>query len=85
MAGSLNPEKVREAALKVNRPWKDSALGMGARFAPPGHPMAGQNLEATQFIYQWQDEKLVGLYPDNIAMGKLQLPMPTWDQRKKMK
>ncbi len=83
LAGSLEPEKVREAALKVNRSWKDSVLGMGGRYAPPGHPMAGQNLEATQFVYQWQNEKLVGLYPEYIATGKLQMPMPTWDQRKK--
>lgn len=84
-AGSLDPEKVREAALKVNRSWQDSAIGMGARYAPPGDPMAGQNLEATQVVYQWQNEQLVGLYPDRIAAGKLQIPMPTWDQRKKMK
>ncbi len=85
IAGSLDPEKVREAALKVNRLWKDSALGMGARYAPPGHPLAGQNLESTQFVYQWQDQKLVALYPETIATGKLQVPMPTWEQRKKMK
>jgi len=85
MAGSLDPEKVREAALKVNRSWKDSVLGMGARYAPPGHPMAGQNLESTQFVYQWQDQKLVALYPEAIATGKLQVPMPTWEQRKKLK
>ena len=85
VAGSLDPEKVREAALKVNRSWKDSPVGVGARYAPPGHPTAGQNLEATLFVSQWQDEKLVGLSPDHIATGKLQIPMPTWDQRKKMK
>ncbi len=85
MAGSLDPEKVREAALKVNRSWKDSVLGMDARYAPPGHPMAGQNLGATQFVYQWQNEKLVVLSPEAIATGKLQVPMPSWDQRKKMR
>ncbi len=84
-AGSLDPEKIREAALKVNRSWKDTVIGMGGRYAPPGDPMAGQNLEATQFVYQWQNEKLVGLYPDHIAEGKMQIPMPTWDQRKTMK
>jgi len=85
LAGSLDPEKVREAALKINRSWKDTVIGMGGRYAPPGDPMAGQNLEATQFVYQWQNEKLVGLYPDHIAEGKMQIPMPTWDERKKMK
>jgi branched-chain amino acid transport system substrate-binding protein len=84
LAGSLDPEKVRQAALKINRSWKDSALGMGARYAAPGHPMAGQNLEATSFVFQWQNEKMVALYPENIAVGKLQ-PMPTWDERKKLK
>jgi branched-chain amino acid transport system substrate-binding protein len=82
LAGSLDPEKVRQAALKINRSWKDSALGIGARYAPPGHPTAGQNLEATQFVFQWQNEKLVPIYPENIAIGKLQ-PMPTWDERSK--
>jgi branched-chain amino acid transport system substrate-binding protein len=84
MAGSLDPEKVREAALKVNRSWKDSVIGMGARYAPPGHPMAGQNLEATQIVNQWQNGKLVAVYPKSVALGNLQVPMPTWDERKKM-
>lgn len=83
MAGSLDPEKVREAALKLNRSWKDSVTGIGCRYAPPGDPMAGQNVEATQIVNQWQNEKLVALYPDRLAVGKLQIPMPTWDQRKK--
>jgi len=84
LAGSLDPEKVREAALKIDRSWKDSILGVGAKFAPPGHPMAGQNLQSTNFVQQWQNEKLVCL-SDPIAEGKIQVPMPTWDQRAKMK
>lgn len=84
-AGSMDPEKIREAALKVNKSWKDSINGMGCRYAPPGHAMAGQNLEATPFIHQWQNRKLITLYPDHAAAGKLQMPQPTWDQRKKMK
>jgi hypothetical protein len=47
--------------------------------------MAGQNLEATPFIHQWQNQRLVTLYPDQVSAGKLQIPMPTWEQRKKMK
>jgi len=82
-AGSLEPEKIREAALKIDRKWNDSLIGVGCKYAPPGHPMAGQNLEATMFVAQWQNEKLVFIYPDYIATGKLQVPMPTWDQRKK--
>jgi branched-chain amino acid transport system substrate-binding protein len=85
LAGSMDPEKVREAALKINKSWKDSVNGMGCRYAPPGHPMAGQNLEATPFIHQWQNQRLVTLYPDQVSAGKLQIPMPTWEQRKKMK
>ncbi len=85
LAGSLDPEKVREAALKINKSWKDSVNGMGCRYAAPGHPMAGQNLEATPFIHQWQKQALVTLYPDYVAAGKLQIPMPTWEERKKMK
>jgi branched-chain amino acid transport system substrate-binding protein len=85
LAGSLDPEKVREAALKINKSWKDSVNGMGCRYAPPGHAMAGQNLEATPFIHQWQNQSLVTLYPDQVSAGKLQIPMPTWEERKKMK
>jgi branched-chain amino acid transport system substrate-binding protein len=84
-AGSMDPEKIREAALKVNKSWKDSINGMGCHYAPPGHAMAGQNLEATPFIHQWQNRKLITLYPDHAAAGKLEMPQPTWDQRKKMK
>jgi branched-chain amino acid transport system substrate-binding protein len=83
-AGSLDPEKVRQAALKVNRPWNDSILGVGARFAGPDHPMAGQNLESTNFVQQWQNGKLVAVSA-RVAAGKLELPMPTWSQRAKMK
>ncbi len=85
LAGSLDPEKVREAALKINKNWKDSVNGMGCRYAPPGHALAGQNLEATPFIHQWQNQKLVTLYPEHAVAGKLEVPMPTWEQRKKMK
>jgi branched-chain amino acid transport system substrate-binding protein len=85
MAGSLDPEKIREAALKVNRNWKDTVTGIGARYAPPDHPNAGHNLSSRFFVSQWQNGKLPVVYPLEAAGAKLQVPMPTWDQRRSMK
>lgn len=81
-AGSLDPEAVRKVALEFDKPWNDSMMGMGCKYAPPGHPKAGQNLKAQQFVYQWQNDKLVAVWPETIAAGDVLLPMPTWDERK---
>ncbi len=37
------------------------------RVAPPGHPMAGTNLRASEAMMQWQGDKLVVVYPPKLA------------------
>jgi len=51
------------------------------KFAPPGHPMAGQNLRATPVVDQWQEQELWTVWP--VEAKELFLPMSTWKERKK--
>jgi len=80
-AGSLDPEAVRKAALEIDIPERTIGNGWGAKFAPPGHPMAGTNLKAPPVADQWREQKLWVVWP--IATKELILPMPTWEERKK--
>jgi len=83
VAGSLDPDAVREAALKTNIPDGGTCLGFGLKFAPPGHPMAGHNLAAFAIIQQYQGGRLYVVWPEKYALKKPLLPMPTWEERKK--
>jgi branched-chain amino acid transport system substrate-binding protein len=81
--GSLDPDAIREAALKVNIPKGDTIFGFGVKFAPPEHPAAGQNLLAHPALMQWQEQKMVVVYPVEFGVSKPLIPLPTWDQRAK--
>jgi len=82
-AGSLDPEAIREAALKVDIPKGGTICGFGVKFAPPAHPAAGQNLLALPALMQWQEQKMHVVYPVDFAIRKPLLPMPTWEERAK--
>ena len=82
-AGSIDPEAVRKAALELDMPEGETMFGNGVKFAPPGHPNAGQNLRARPVICQWQEEKMKVVYPANFAIKDPLLPMPTWEERAK--
>ena len=41
------------AALAAARPEGTYANGSGMRFAPPGSPLAGSNVEAASVIWEW--------------------------------
>jgi len=82
-AGSDDPEAVRKAALAVDIPQGGTVFGFGVKFAPPDNPAAGQNLRAHPVIMQWQDQKMVVVYPAGFAVGQLLLPLPTWEERAK--
>jgi branched-chain amino acid transport system substrate-binding protein len=81
--GSLDPDAIREAALKVNIPKGDTLFGFGVKFAPPEHPAAGQNLLAHPALMQWQEQKMWVVYPAEFGVRKPLIPLPTWDQRGK--
>ncbi len=82
-AGSLDPEAVRNAALQVDIPPGGSIFGFGVKFAPPGHPNAGQNLRAHPVLMQWQEQKQWVVYPKEFSTKNVLLPMPTWEERAK--
>ncbi len=82
-AGSDNPEAVRKAALAVDIPQGGSVFGFGIKFAPPENAAAGQNLRAQPVLMQWQDQKMVVVYPQSFSVGQPLIPMPTWEERAK--
>src|SRR5271157_252266 len=73
-AGSLDAEKLREAALSIDVPKGKGVLNWGIKFAKPGEKNAGQNLYASAGINQWQNGELKLIYPKEIASSDLTLP-----------
>ena len=53
-AGSLDPDAVRKAALATDIAANDTVFGYGVKFAQPGHPDMGTDLEAQPWVEQWQ-------------------------------
>lgn len=82
-AGAVDPDKIREAALKVDIPDGDTVIGWGVKFAPPDHKSAGTNLRAYPVLMQWQEQKLHVVFPEKWATRKAILPLPTWEERRK--
>ncbi len=70
-AGTLNPDKLRAAALSLDIKPGHGALNWGVKFAKPGARNAGQNLYASAGINQWQDGHLKLIYPREIATADL--------------
>lgn len=79
---SLEPEKLREVILSLDIPYGSTIIGWGVKFAPPGHPDAGQNLRALILGNQWQGGKLLSVWPKEFALADPIAPMPTWGERK---
>ena len=81
-AGSLDPDKVREAAVAVDVPNGGTVLGWGVKFAGESDPMRGQNVPAFPVAQQWQNGKLVVVSPDNVkTTDAILIPLPAWDKR----
>jgi branched-chain amino acid transport system substrate-binding protein len=64
-AGSLDAEKVRKAVLAYKQPVGTTATGWGFDFAENG-----QNQAATTTLMQWQNDKLVTVWPQAAAVAK---------------
>lgn len=78
-AGSDDPQKVREAALSLDIPNDHTINGWGVKFSQDG-----QNTRSFALVMQWQNQKLVTIAPDNLALGKAAfIPLPTWAERGK--
>jgi branched-chain amino acid transport system substrate-binding protein len=79
MAGSLEPEAVRKAAMAIDIPYQGTQTGGGVKF----DPKTGQNLRAVAPISQWQKGKMPTVWPEKAASAKMIFPVPTWAERKK--
>jgi branched-chain amino acid transport system substrate-binding protein len=73
-AGSTDPEKI-QAALKATDLTADQLMigYHGVKFDE-----TGQNSLASTFLIQLQGKQYVSVWPDNLATGKLELPMKGW-------
>ena len=71
-AGSLEADKVREQLLKGE---------MRTMFGDYKVDQDGFQLAHKMVTFQWQKEKKVIVWPDDLAQGKILFPTPPWNQR----
>src|SRR5215470_14066118 len=71
-AGSLEADKVREALLK---------LEMKTVFGEYKVDQDGFQVAHKMVTFQWQGEKKVTVWPDDLAQAKPRFPTPPWNQR----
>jgi branched-chain amino acid transport system substrate-binding protein len=71
-AGSLDADKVREQLLKLE------TKTMFGDFKVDGD---GFQLAHKMVTFQWQGEKKVTVWPDELAQAKPRFPTPPWNQR----
>jgi branched-chain amino acid transport system substrate-binding protein len=71
-ANSLDADKVREALLK---------LEMRTMFGDYKVDPDGYQLAHKMVTFQWQKEKKVVVWPDDLAQGKVLFPTPPWSSR----
>jgi branched-chain amino acid transport system substrate-binding protein len=71
-AGSLDADRVREALLK---------LEIKTMFGEYKVDQDGFQIAHKMVTFQWQGEKKVTVWPDDMASGKARFPTPPWNQR----
>jgi branched-chain amino acid transport system substrate-binding protein len=71
-ANSLDSDKVREQLLK---------LEMRTMFGDYKVDQDGFQTAHKMVTFQWQKEKKVVVWPDDLAQGKILFPTPPWTQR----
>lgn len=64
-AGSMDADKIRAAVLAYKKPVGSNAAGWGFDFGEDG-----QNKAATTTLMQWQDGKLLTVWPEAAAVAK---------------
>lgn len=67
-AGSVEMEKVRAAAAKMDKPAKSYATGFGAKF-----DAKFQNTRSFPTVVQWQSGKVVTVFPKEAALPNVKL------------
>ena len=71
-AGSLDADKVREQLLKLETRTMFGDYKVDQDGFQTAHKMV---------TFQWQKEKKVVVWPDDLAQGKIVFPTPSWTQR----
>ena len=74
--GEITPETLRKAFLEVDYPASKDPRGWGAKFAPPDHEYAGQNLRYYNTLLQWINGKQYIVWPKEMQTIDAKLPMP---------
>jgi len=74
--GEINSETLRKAFLEVDYPTRKDPRGWGAKYAPPEHEFAGQNLRAPGTLMQWVGGKEYIAWPKEMQTIDPKLPMP---------
>jgi hypothetical protein len=75
----MDPEKIRQAFLKVDLPYGSLPHGLGVKYAPPEDPNAGLNERRIAGVQQWQDGKILQVWPEKLAVKKwTAIPLPPW-------
>jgi branched-chain amino acid transport system substrate-binding protein len=73
-AGSTEPEKIQAALQATDLKPDQLMIGYnGVKF-----DSTGQNTLASTFLIQLQSKQYVSIWPNNLATGKLELPMKGW-------
>ena len=78
--GEINRETIRKAFLDIDIPDGGTLVGFGAKFAPPDHWDAGDNLKAIMHpVAEWfgpRAEDLIVVWPSELAMRPLEYYPP---------
>jgi branched-chain amino acid transport system substrate-binding protein len=83
-AGSIDSEAVRKAALTIDIPNGETAVGHGVKFYGPTDKTPGQNMRAVPLITQWQKSEQLTVWPKEASVADIiQIPWPTWSARKR--
>jgi branched-chain amino acid transport system substrate-binding protein len=78
-AGSLDPDKIRTAALGLHLPVGGAVMGWGVEFQENGQ---NTNEVVQHYMNQWQEGKLVTVWPEQYAIAPLKfVPLPKWGER----
>lgn len=77
-AGGTDPDKVRAAMLKLDKPIGSTIVGWGVKF----NPETGNNTRAFPMIDQWQQKEIRTIYPEAFGLTKnITVPLPAWGNR----
>jgi branched-chain amino acid transport system substrate-binding protein len=71
-AGSLDPDRIREAILKFDSHTAFGAFKVDQDGFQVGHKMV---------VFQWQDGKKAIVWPEDLAPARPRFPTPPWSQR----